>query len=86
MTGEMMRHQQGGRMNIIDTDSKVDMLFQLKWRSNNATHTDCYHAIQANIWRDIFPAALSERLIGAQAGDNIILEFTEGQVIPIFPW
>jgi len=69
-------------MNLIDTDSKVDMLFQLKWNSNYATHTDCYQAIQANIWRDLFPLALSERLIGAQAGDNIILEFSDGQVVP----
>ncbi len=68
-------------MNTIDSNSIVDMLFQLKWNSNYATHTDCYQAIQANIWRDLFPAALSERLIGAQAGDNILLEFTGGQVI-----
>jgi len=69
-------------MNIIDSDSKVDMLFQLKWKSNQATHTDCYQATQANIWRDLFPEALSERLLGAQAGDNIILAFSGGQIIP----
>ena len=78
---EPVPSSQGGRMNIIDSDSKVDLLFQLKWNSTNSTHTDCYQAIQANIWRDIFPTALSERLIGAQAGDNVILEFTGGQVI-----
>jgi FKBP-type peptidyl-prolyl cis-trans isomerase 2 len=71
-------------MNTIDTDSKVDLLFQLKWKSSHATHTDCYQANQTNMWRDIFPAALSERLLGAQAGDNIVLTFKSGESVPAF--
>ncbi|MFC1875708.1 methyltransferase domain-containing protein [Thermodesulfobacteriota bacterium] len=71
-------------MNRIDTDSMVDLLFQLKWKSGNVTHTDCFQANQVNMWRDIFPADLSERIMGSQAGDNILLTFDGGQAVPAF--
>jgi len=71
-------------MNRINTDSKVDLLFQLKWKSGNVTHTDCFQANQANMWRDIFPAELNERLMGRQGGDDIVLTFDSGQAVPAF--
>ena len=71
-------------MNRINTDSKVDLLFQLKWKSGNVTHTDCFQANQANMWRDIFPAELNERLLGRQGGDDIVLTFDSGQAVPAF--
>jgi FKBP-type peptidyl-prolyl cis-trans isomerase 2 len=71
-------------MNRIDTDSMVDLLFQLKWKSDDVTHTDCFQANQVNMWRDIFPADLSERIMGSQAGDNILLTFDGGQAVPAF--
>jgi hypothetical protein len=71
-------------MNRIDTDSKVDLLFQLKWKSGTVIHTDCFQANQANVWRDIFPADLNERLMGRQGGDDILLTFDNGQAVPAF--
>ncbi|MBW2514494.1 MAG: methyltransferase domain-containing protein, partial [Deltaproteobacteria bacterium] len=71
-------------MNTIDTDSKVDLLFQLNWKSDNVNHTDCFQANQANIWRDIFPPDLQERLMGRQGGDQIELLFDKGRVLPSF--
>ena len=71
-------------MNRIDTDSKVDLFFQLKWKSGAVTHTDCFQANQANMWRDIFPAGLNERLMGRQGGDDIVLTFDSGQAVPAF--
>ena len=71
-------------MNRIDTDSKVDLLFQLKWKSGTVTHTDCLQANQANMWRDVFPADLKERLMGRQGGDDIVLTFDSGQAVPAF--
>jgi SAM-dependent methyltransferase/FKBP-type peptidyl-prolyl cis-trans isomerase 2 len=71
-------------MNTIDTDSKVDLLFQLKWKSDHATHTDCYQASQANMWRDIFPSTLRDHLTGGQAGDNIVITFKRGEAVPAF--
>lgn len=71
-------------MNIIHTDSKVDLFFQLKWKSDHVNHTDCFQANQANIWRDIFPADLKKRLMGRQGGDQIELMFDKGQALPSF--
>ena len=71
-------------MNTIDTGSKVDMLFQLKWKSDQVAHTDCYHANQANLWRDVFPADLKERLMGSQAGDEIVQTFGGGEAVSNF--
>ncbi len=71
-------------MNTIDTDSKVDLLFQLKWKSDHVVHTDCYHASQANIWRDIFPADLKQRLMGSQAGDDIVQTLNGGEAVSPF--
>ena len=81
----MKRYHHGGtKMKRIDTDSKVDLLFQLKWKSGNVTHTDCFQANQANMWRDILPAGLGERLMGRQGGDDILLSFDSGQAVPAF--
>ena len=71
-------------MNTIDTDSKVDLLFQLNWKSDLVNHTDCFQASQANIWRDVFPSDLKQRLMGRQGGDEIELAFESGQVLPSF--
>jgi hypothetical protein len=65
------QHIGGVIMNTIDTDSKVDLLFQLNWKSDHVNYTDCFQANQANIWRDVFPAELKERLMGRQSGDDI---------------
>jgi SAM-dependent methyltransferase/FKBP-type peptidyl-prolyl cis-trans isomerase 2 len=77
-------HTGGVIMNTIDTDSKVDLLFQLNWKSDHVNHTDCYQANQTNIWRDVFPAELKERLMGRQGGDDIVLAFDGGHAVPAF--
>jgi SAM-dependent methyltransferase len=71
-------------MKRIDTDSNVDLLFQLKWKSADANHTDCFQANQANMWRDIFPADLNERLMGRQGGEDVVMTFGSGQAVPAF--
>ncbi len=78
------QHIGGVIMNTIDTDSKVDLLFQLNWKSEHVNHTDGYQANQTNMWRDIFPADLKERLMGRQGGDDIVLAFDGGQAVPAF--
>ena len=65
-------------------DSRVDLLFQLKWKSEHVIHTDCYQANEANMWRDLFPADMNERLVNKQGGDDIVLTFNGGQVVPSF--
>ncbi len=71
-------------MKNIDINSKVDLLFQLKWKSERVNHTDCYQADQVNMWRDLFPADLNERLMDKQAGDDIVLTLSGGKGVPSF--
>jgi len=46
----------------IDTDSIVDVVFHLKWKSDAAIHADGYQASRINIWRDFFPPDLLEKI------------------------
>jgi FKBP-type peptidyl-prolyl cis-trans isomerase 2 len=71
-------------MNTIDTDSKVDLLFQLKWKSTQVIHTDCYQATQVNMWRDLLPEVLKDQLMGSQTGDTIVQTFKRGESVRAF--
>lgn len=70
------------KMNRIDTDSKVELMFHLKWKSGYASHTDCYQASNVNVWRDHFPPALLKSLMGKSPGDRIELHFNHGEILP----
>ena len=74
----------GDKMNIIDTDSSVDLFFQLKWDSDQANHTDCLQANNVNMWRDILPVELQQRLIGSSPGESYDLIFNKGNAVPGF--
>ena len=39
----------------IDSESIVDMVFHLKWKSDEVMHTDAYQASRINVWRDYSP-------------------------------
>jgi SAM-dependent methyltransferase len=71
-------------MKRIDSDSVVDLIFQLKWKSGQASHTDCLQASHVNIWRDVLPPSLREDLVGRQSGDGSVLTFSRGEVVPGF--
>ena len=60
----------------IDSDSTVDMVFHLKWKSDGVAHTDGYQASRINIWRDYFPQALLAEINGKQAGERFELRLT----------
>ena len=68
----------------IDSDSIVDMVFHLKWKSESAIHTDCYQASRINIWRDYFPPFLLAKIKGRQAGESIEARLNSGDVLPAF--
>ncbi|MEE4264931.1 MAG: methyltransferase domain-containing protein [Desulfobacteraceae bacterium] len=60
----------------IDSDSTVDMVFHLKWKSDGAAHTDGYQASRINIWRDYIPPSLLAAINGKQAGERFELQLT----------
>ena len=69
-------------MNKVNEESIVDLMFNLTWKSDYASHTDCYQASNVNIWRDHFPPALLENLMNKYPGDRIELNFRQGDILP----
>ena len=69
-------------MNRINSDSLVDIIFHLKWKSCNVIHTDGYQASRINIWRDFFPPAVIDAIKGKQAGEIIEVRLKPGVVVP----
>ena len=69
-------------MNRVNNDSIVDLMFNLTWKSDSASHTDCYQASNVNIWRDHFPPALLENLKNKKSGDRMELVFKQGDILP----
>ena len=65
--------------NRITSDSIVDLIFNLTWRSKNATHTDGYQATKVNIWRDILPPRLLDALLDKELGDRLQLPIKNGE-------
>lgn len=63
-------------MDQIKPNTTVDLFFQLKWRSHDVAHTDSYSARRVNLWRDILPCRLKDRLIGKHSGDSIQLSMS----------
>ena len=68
----------------IEKDSIVDVVFHLKWKSDDAIHTDGYQASQINIWRDYLPLVLTEEMKGKQAGERFELQLNSDDVIPTY--
>jgi SAM-dependent methyltransferase/FKBP-type peptidyl-prolyl cis-trans isomerase 2 len=68
----------------ITSDSIVDLIFHLTWRSKNATHTDGYQATKVNIWRDILPPRLLDALLDKELGDRLQLPIKNGEGVAGF--
>ena len=68
----------------IDSDSIVDVIFHLKWKSDNGIHTDGYQASRINIWRDFLPPLLLDNLKGRQVGERIEIRLNADDALPKF--
>ena len=68
----------------IDSDSIVDVVFHLKWKSDNGIHTDGYQASRINIWRDFLPPLLLDNLKGRQVGERIEIRLNADDALPKF--
>ena len=68
----------------IDSDSIVDVVFHLKWKSENAVHTDGFQASRINIWRDFLPPALLDNLKSRQAGERVEVRLNADDALPKF--
>jgi hypothetical protein len=72
------------KMMRTDSDSNVDMIFHLKWKSEFAMHTDGYQASHINIWRDILPPELLDKINDRPAGERIEVHLKAGDILPPF--
>jgi hypothetical protein len=68
----------------INSESMVDMIFHLKWKSEFAMHTDGYQASRINMWRDYFPPDLLGKIMDRQAGERIEVNLNSDDILPPF--
>jgi FKBP-type peptidyl-prolyl cis-trans isomerase 2 len=68
----------------IDSDSIVDLIFFLKWKSSVANHTDGYQASRVNIWRDLLPPVLLDAMKDKEVGERLQVQFKKGDIVAAF--
>ena len=71
-------------MKKITSESLVDLIFYLKWKSDVAVHTDGYQANRVNMWRDFLPPVLNEALLNREAGDRLQISLENGEAVDAF--
>jgi FKBP-type peptidyl-prolyl cis-trans isomerase 2 len=57
------------------------MEFDILWTSATAQHREMYLARRANVWRDVFPPGLKERLKGPGPGDRVNVRYGPGEAV-----
>jgi SAM-dependent methyltransferase/FKBP-type peptidyl-prolyl cis-trans isomerase 2 len=67
-------------MNTIEMNSITDIVFQLKWNSGVASHTEGYSGKGVNLWRDWFPGTVRSALMGRQSWEQIAVDFEPGSL------
>jgi SAM-dependent methyltransferase len=70
--------------NRIISDSIVDLIFYLKWKSSAAVHTDGYQASRVNIWRDFLPPVLLDALMNKETGERLQVPLKDGDIVATF--
>ncbi len=53
-----------------------EIILRVSWKSNNCRHDDFFRCYPVNLWRDILPPRLEEKLLGRGEGDqfNVMLD------------
>lgn len=67
-------------MDQIELESIADIVFQLKWNSQNASHKECYAARNVNLWRDWLPDSVRQTILGKRAWEQCHLNFSPGEL------
>lgn len=70
--------------NRINSDSMVDLIVHLKWKSNDAIHTDGYQASRINLWRDLLPSTLLDALMDKEVGERVNVSLKNENVFTVF--
>ncbi len=75
---------EGARLEETVVDATVALAFKLQWQSGYARHTDCRYQSKLNLWRDIFPVGLEEKLVDRPLGYTHTEHFQPGDVTPAY--
>jgi SAM-dependent methyltransferase len=67
-------------MDTIGVESVADIVFQLKWNSRYAAHSECYAARGVNLWRDWLPENVRRSLMGKRAWEKVSIDFSAGEL------
>lgn len=68
-------------MNTITPDSLVSVVFDLRWKSDEAVHTERFFT-RVNLWRDLLPGDLKTELMAGSPGDRFHLRIDPGEALP----
>ena len=66
----------------FNKNSLATLEFVLRWSDGRAEHEERYLARRVNVWRDIFPPGLVERLEGKVQGESVVCEYGVGTLVP----
>ena len=67
----------------LERHAEAGLLFELAWRSESVTHTDCLFQPGENLWQDHFPPPLEDALLGMATGERVTMDFEPGQLVPL---
>jgi SAM-dependent methyltransferase len=68
-------------MDTINMDSVADIVFQLRWNSRYAAHSEGYAARNVNLWRDWLPGTVRSALVGKGPWEQAVVGFDAGELV-----
>ena len=70
------------RLERTRPNAMARMRFALRWESQNGRHTDGLVANALNLWRDLFPSELEDRILDQPVGHSVSHRFAPGELLP----
>lgn len=67
-------------MTILTESSLASMHVTVSWNSDTVQHMEHFHAADVNMWRDIFPEPVKDRLYGSRLGDVVSHSFKASEI------
>lgn len=68
-------------MQTLNERSSAAMELTVTWQSCATVHEEHYFAGEVNMWRDIFPTELREKLLGCRGGDQVSFSCPADEII-----
>jgi len=68
-------------MNTLGPHSVADCVFEIAWDSGEAQHKERIFT-RLDLWRDMIPDPIRERLTGLKPGDEFHMSFAPGRLVP----